>query len=168
MRGARPEPYPPGIRTGIIPACAGSTLTLAVSRSRARDHPRMCGEHPNVSLGISVRRGSSPHVRGAPVKKKDQSFTGGIIPACAGSTHWTAPALLARWDHPRMCGEHRGRGRRRGQEQGSSPHVRGARRGIARHTGKDGIIPACAGSTCRPNRMPGHRRDHPRMCGEHR
>ena len=167
MRGARPEPYPPGIRTGIIPACAGSTLTLAVSRSRARDHPRMCGEHPNVSLGISVRRGSSPHVRGAPVKKKDQSFTGGIIPACAGSTHWTAPALLARWDHPRMCGEHRGRGRRRGQEQGSSPHVRGA---LLRHLhflDFTGIIPACAGST---RRLAAARRfhwDHPRMCGEH-
>ena len=29
----------------IIPACAGSTYTLALSATHYRDHPRMRGEH---------------------------------------------------------------------------------------------------------------------------
>ena len=31
--------------TGIIPACAGSTISVTFSRIDVRDHPRMCGEH---------------------------------------------------------------------------------------------------------------------------
>ena len=31
---------------GIIPACAGSTMVMLPSVLMARDHPRMCGEHP--------------------------------------------------------------------------------------------------------------------------
>ena len=34
--------FPP---SGIIPACAGSTITCFRTISRLRDHPRMCGEH---------------------------------------------------------------------------------------------------------------------------
>ena len=30
---------------GIIPACAGNTLTASHTSTRCRDHPRMCGEH---------------------------------------------------------------------------------------------------------------------------
>ena len=50
---------------------------------------------------------------------------------------------------------------------GSSPHVRGAQWVSEVAKDKDGIIPACAGSTSLrrwPFSMP---RDHPRMCGEH-
>ncbi len=67
-----------------------------------------------------------------------------------------------------MCGEHfiisaRGLGK-----TGSSPHVRGAQfRGeFVDHL--VGIIPACAGSTLARNAMRPIRRDHPRMCGEHK
>ena len=34
---------------GIIPACAGSTSSSDKARRSVGDHPRMCGEHPNVS-----------------------------------------------------------------------------------------------------------------------
>ena len=54
VRGARKDSPLRRCHSGIIPACAGSTLTLAVSRSRARDHPRMCGEHSR-SLRLSGR-----------------------------------------------------------------------------------------------------------------
>ena len=53
--------------SGIIPACAGSTLPLTVLQARAADHPRMRGEHrvePPVPGEIA---GSSPHARGAPL-----------------------------------------------------------------------------------------------------
>ena len=53
-----------------------------------------------------------------------------------------------RWDHPRMCGEHLGR--------------------LGTGTKRDGIIPACAGSTRAARDIKTLGRDHPRMCGEHR
>ena len=92
--------------SGIIPACAGSTLGLRSSVSSARDHPRMCGEHnPSIIASIAVT---------------------GIIPACAGSTCSVSTCDSRRWDHPRMCGEHPHLHEIVRVQWGSSPHVRGA------------------------------------------
>ena len=33
-----------------------------------RDHPRMCGEHDTTITNDGTATGSSPHVRGAPVR----------------------------------------------------------------------------------------------------
>ncbi len=94
-------------------------------------------------------------------------WNNGIIPACAGSTRAMRSVLLFFRDHPRMCGEHFRRVFVASTLQGSSPHVRGARRLIRVKCSTQGIIPACAGST--PMRVPAlsTSRDHPRMCGEH-
>ena len=59
--------------------------------------------------------------------------------ACTGGT--------PRWDHPRMCGEHVGFLWFEEADQGSFPHVRGARQYAHRGVVRLGIIPACAGST---------------------
>ena len=63
---------------GIIPACAGSTVESVRSTAPRRDHPRMCGEHPDRPPVWKELQGSSPHVRGAhfensiiPRKRKD-------------------------------------------------------------------------------------------------
>ena len=132
---------------GIIPACAGSTRPNLDCPRLWGDHPRMYGEHDNqqpdayrpVGSSPHVRGapcclvrttpswGSSPHVRGAPVVHGLLDGLGGIIPACAGSTTPPAQDRHATRDHPRMCGEHIQRVLRRIAEQGSSPHVRGAR-----------------------------------------
>ena len=55
--------------SGIIPACAGSTLPLTRLRTQFWDHPRMCGEHCGRNNRNHRRRGSSPHVRGAHVER---------------------------------------------------------------------------------------------------
>ena len=71
---------------GIIPACAGNTHNNAVVVVRARDHPRVCGEHP---ARLPARRGppgSSPRVRGTLGCAAFAEGCGGIIPACAGNT----------------------------------------------------------------------------------
>ena len=52
--------------------------------------------------------------------------------------------------------------------EGSSPHVRGAPYRRSSVCLPHGIIPACAGSTCRVGFQPLPIGDHPRMCGEHR
>ena len=91
----------------------------------------------------------------------------GIIPACAGSTRGTSSSPCATRDHPRMCGEHLAMYCSSVSSLGSSPHVRGAHIGTNVEYGPYGIIPACAGSTCRRSVRWTGPWDHPRMCGEH-
>ncbi len=71
---------------GIIPACAGSTVTCHCIATNSRDHPRMCGEHVDDRGDVHWEVGSSPHVRGAPPRRPQTAAARGIIPACAGST----------------------------------------------------------------------------------
>ena len=73
----------------------------------------------------------------------------GIIPACAGSTGLSLPFASVQRDHPRMCGEHVVEKKSRRGYKGSSPHVRGAPSTLRRCCCRNGIIPACAGSTVR-------------------
>ena len=49
---------------GIIPACAGNTLSNLGMIGVPRDHPRMRGEHLCVSYAQLPKAGSSPHARG--------------------------------------------------------------------------------------------------------
>ena len=77
--------------TGIIPACAGSTLWRRAKSRPTRDHPRMRGEHDPSEAQVVRLIGSSPHARGAPRHAARKVLDEGIIPACAGSTgdrHW--------------------------------------------------------------------------------
>ena len=64
-RGAHASDERKRLRTGIIPACAGSTVAPTSESSRGRDHPRLRGEHRRSSLAPPSRRGSSPLARGA-------------------------------------------------------------------------------------------------------
>ena len=47
----------------ITPACAGNTQTQQPKKSRARDHPRMCGKYVVVIVSNGTESGSPPHVR---------------------------------------------------------------------------------------------------------
>ena len=147
VRGARCRGLPDGVKPGIIPACAGSTWMIAVPDDRVRDHPRMCGEHSMLCRWSEIRRGSSPHVRGARGGVSRLALATGIIPACAGSTNISLGHLFPPWDHPRMCGEHFSAHCLTSYSSGSSPHVRGAPPYGSSARQDDGIIPACAGST---------------------
>ena len=127
----------------------------------------MRGEHQSRMRVSGLLKGSSPHARGAPCGGFTRASSGGIIPACAGSTRLPRSAAQRLRDHPRMRGEHNSPGRLHSPHLGSSPHARGARCSVsyAIHHGR--IIPACAGSTHRWNFAVGAVRDHPRMRGEH-
>ena len=147
VRGALLQRQRHRIRAGIIPACAGSTWSMAIGTAWDGDHPRMCGEHRISVNTVSSSAGSSPHVRGALRETRQKLQYSGIIPACAGSTFDMIEILRQIGDHPRMCGEH-------------------VRRQSVRQL-LTGIIPACAGSTQTHRLHDQPRRDHPRMCGEH-
>ena len=91
----------------------------------------------------------------------------GIIPAYAGNTGCSRPSQSARWDHPRIRGEHRYLPVPPVWHTGSSPHTRGTQLVLAAMLVARGIIPAYAGNTRRHTRRSPRSRDHPRIRGEH-
>ena len=111
---------------GIIPAYAGSTRRRVEVPEYRSDHPRIRGEHWGSTTGSWSSRGSSPHTRGAPVRKGKRSGPVGIIPAYAGSTRDRGFSLGCDGDHPRIRGEHACEALYGARPGGSSPHTRGA------------------------------------------
>ena len=85
-RGARRRSATPRSRIRIIPAYAGSTVSLLVSHLKPSDHPRIRGEHNTTDQSEAFSAGSSPHTRGAPGRPGRRPRRRGIIPAYAGST----------------------------------------------------------------------------------
>ena len=156
-----------GVSAGIIPACAGNTVTKDTDAETYRDHPRMCGEHRRRIFSRRLARGSSPHVRGTHCRILSNIRRVGIIPACAGNTCGVSCGVVAYRDHPRMCGEHGWQSRTDSGTRGSSPHVRGAPFDYSTLQRTPRIIPACAGNTECFRFLACRLRDHPRMCGEH-
>ena len=90
-----------------------------------------------------------------------------IIPAYAGSTRIESRAMSSHGDHPRIRGEHMHVLFAFSEFLGSSPHTRGALRGVRAAAGTGRIIPAYAGSTSRGRLLRRRLRDHPRIRGEH-
>ena len=91
----------------------------------------------------------------------------GIIPAGAGLTLHRDESLYHAKDHPRGCGAHESRLRKRSSRQGSSPRVRGSLPCSVSLPGLPGIIPAGAGLTHGIIKAFVASRDHPRGCGAH-
>ena len=167
VRGALTCPVNLHTFPGTIPACAGSTNQRRRACSRLRDHPRVCGEHPELGLQAGAGLGPSPRVRGAPWSVNPHRRWKGTIPACAGSTAATRCCGCAARDHPRVCGEHSLTTALLPWASGPSPRVRGARGRGGRGGRGPGTIPACAGSTSGGEGSGAAVRDHPRVCGEH-
>ena len=111
--------------------------------------------------------GSSPLARGARGARGVAAAAAGIIPACAGSTFEYGAGTNSHQDHPRLRGEHSLDKVGDFLNEGSSPLARGALRSLRALNLADGIIPACAGSTCPPWRSSRRGGDHPRLRGEH-
>ena len=154
-------------RSGIIPACAGSTSFLPLAICCSRDHPRVRGEHSDLVERLWRPAGSSPRARGAHGEDRGHLVVAGIIPACAGSTFSSMASRSRPGDHPRVRGEHSTRMMFCAAIAGSSPRARGALSVAGEHRPHRGIIPACAGSTAIPGWSPSGEGDHPRVRGEH-
>ena len=116
------------LREGIIPAYAGSTVCL-------------------VSHAI-MRKGSSPHTRGAPASR-------------------ALPSRRTR-DHPRIRGEHRRDCRECHDAGGIIPAYAGSTAGsMPAGTTQRGSSPHTRGAPTSPSRRAASPRDHPRIRGEH-
>ena len=133
--------------SGLIPAHAGSTTEVISWKYGLWAHPRPCGEHYGAQPRESSALGSSPPVRGAPLRSWCGVFPWRLIPARAGSTCRRAESGRAGRAHPRSRGEHAPERAAVWSRQGSSPLARGALVALDSVARGIGLIPARAGST---------------------
>ena len=156
----------PGRVHGLIPACAGKTLTVPRIPPCPQAHPRVCGENPHAGNREREGAGSSPRVRGKPIRGQHGQPGWGLIPACAGKTRSIPGQGTVCRAHPRVCGENVTGGAILPGVDGSSPRVRGKRRLSWLGISIMRLIPACAGKTMLDLGPTARGRAHPRVCGE--
>ena len=90
----------------IIPAHAGNTSLASRTTLGGEDHPRSCGEYFEVVFFCLFSLGSSPLMRGIPIRIPVCMHSKRIIPAHAGNTPVFKQRALSFEDHPRSCGEY--------------------------------------------------------------
>ena len=151
----------------FIPAFAGNTAAASMPRSSTAVHPRVCGEHHDFRPYVVVGLGSSPRLRGTLSDSFQLIVWFRFIPAFAGNTGLLRPRRPYATVHPRVCGEHPNFFFATHSSVGSSPRLRGTRRGLSAGGGFVRFIPAFAGNTLVRPLPRAHRRVHPRVCGEH-
>ena len=124
-RGLRPVAGHRRIHLRIIPARAGFTVCLELTKSRHRDHPRSRGVYVLRAEDGNAYPGSSPLARGLHQCIQLRHLEYGIIPARAGfTTHEHRPDGCAA-DHPRSRGVYIKCITRLWPTAGSSPLARG-------------------------------------------
>ena len=149
VRGKRADRERLEALAGLIPACAGKTLTSTCLTSSLRAHPRVCGENPLLFIESFQHTGSSPRVRGKRRSSRPPRGLDGLIPACAGKTWLAGKKRHEKGAHPRVCGENFHVSRIAPPATGSSPRVRGKPELVEAYQVESGLIPACAGKTFR-------------------
>ena len=150
----------------LTPANAGTTRPLLFARSRARAHPRECGD--DVQLRDAFRRvfGSPPRMRGRRRERRIPPSHGGLTPANAGTT---LRGLKRQWHsaaHPRECGDDTMTLALASLSAGSPPRMRGRRMARSRRMAARRLTPANAGTTSWLAVGWIARSAHPRECGD--
>ena len=150
----------------ITPAYAGKSLTIQKMTTRSRDHPRVCGEKPEIVQSKQRARGSPPRMRGKVYFILFPGSCRGITPAYAGKSVERIVNNLLNWDHPRVCGEKYIHDNLLCTALGSPPRMRGKEYEVVLKNALHGITPAYAGKRCKTIDTNTRTWDHPRVCGE--
>ena len=151
----------------ITPAYAGNTASINFGKSKARDHPRLRGEHVDGAGHMITGWGSPPPTRGTRASILFNVLSLRITPAYAGNTQTHQHQTLRQQDHPRLRGEHFDMKGFMITGWGSPPPTRGTREKAGFKHYFPRITPAYAGNTSKINGNLPLRRDHPRLRGEH-
>ena len=145
MRGKAKKTGSDAADARITPAYAGKSGEISKYFGYIKDHPRLCGEKPLLSIEVRLWRGSPPPMRGKDDFLWWQNVDNGITPAYAGKSVFVSSGGLLLWDHPRLCGE-KGFGLfPQPLHTGSPPPMRGKVVTGQNHGIKVGITPAYAG-----------------------
>ena len=167
-RGTHIQPRMPMRRNRFIPAWAGNTPSTWAPSSRSAVHPRVGGEHEELSTPACRGVGSSPRGRGT--LGEDPGCVEGLrfIPAWAGNTLDSHPSAACTSVHPRVGGEHSVTISRTRRTTGSSPRGRGTPVAWIKHRIASRFIPAWAGNTLELRRgIHGSTGSSPRGRGTH-
>ena len=125
MRGKVSRKFFRKMLTRITPAYAGKSCQPATTGKRRQDHPRLCGEKPDIIRGIMTSIGSPPPMRGKVLDSEVSLRCYGITPAYAGKRYNFINQLRRCWDHPRLCGEKLKKFKSELTSPGSPPPMRG-------------------------------------------
>ena len=166
MRGKAPRVLADRASDGITPAYAGKRRGRGRERERRQDHPRVCGEKRSLSSSSRAKMGSPPRVRGKDPRTSPSALSSGITPAYAGKRTLFCLAGRRNRDHPRVCGEKCSDHIDKGMIEGSPPRMRGKDFYYFFVPNRIRITPAYAGKRNGRLGRAGHRKDHPRVCGE--
>ena len=131
----------------FIPACAGNSSSKTECSACQSVHPRVCGELGKIVDPTDVGTGSSPRVRGTPVRRQEVRLRPRFIPACAGNSLAASDTNGVHTVHPRVCGELDEVTDLMLYGTGSSPRVRGTPDADGHGKLHDRFIPACAGNS---------------------
>ena len=154
IRGNRPPDRRHRQRGGSIPAHTGEPLRLRAPDPRPRVYPRAYGGTVVLYTTSGSVGGLSPRIRGNPRRPAPQRPDHGSIPAHTGEPTTRRPATRRRWVYPRAYGGTPYRTHRLGIAEGLSPRIRGNHRDAGRRRGEAGSIPAHTGEPLFPS---GHR-----------
>ena len=125
MRGKRFALLVVYARKGITPADAGKTTLDIIGRMLYKDHPRGCGENPQIQPTCVILPGSPPRMRGKHNATHQSIADNRITPADAGKTQGRNVIPGINRDHPRGCGENADTSPSAGMTVGSPPRMRG-------------------------------------------
>ena len=106
VRGTPPHQPEIPLAVRFIPAGAGNTHGQFTAATRNTVHPRGCGEHSFSIFICLLMAGSSPRVRGTPIRQTNYEIQKRFIPAGAGNTQSPLQKHPRPAVHPRGCGEH--------------------------------------------------------------
>ena len=158
-----PRPVPHTSQASRSEPPAGSTGTTTAASMA----PSRCS--PQQSSRRSTTRPSpeSPNPQSSGREPGPIQWSHRLIPACAGSTAVSRSSMVMIGAHPRVRGEHLSKALAQGNDEGSSPRARGALRLAGGKRRRNGLIPACAGSTPASAHPLSWTGAHPRVRGEH-
>jgi len=134
----------PGDR--FIPAPAGNPEGERWPASHGAVHPRACGEPTMAGRRSPGTNGSSPRLRGTPVRRMRRRIRDRFIPAPAGNPLPRRRGRARGPVHPRACGEPDYIEAVHFAQVGSSPRLRGTHLGSSDRGSGDRFIPAPAGN----------------------
>ena len=150
--------------TGSYPASTWSAKDLAVPVTPISQNRDVS---PHITSEKNTLCGASPAGAGNTLIADLSEAVFRLIPAGAGSTPPPRCQSHVQRAHPRMRGEHAGKGDKDTENTGSSPHARGTRRRPWWQLCFCRLIPACAGNTFVGELNHYAVPAHPRMRGEH-
>ena len=131
----------------ITPAYAGTTCQIINPSIYTRDHPCICGDYLNPTLGTRCCKGSPLHMRGLRSVTFISCFSIRITPAYAGTTLGLYLQMRLTGDHPCICGDYNNSLFSSKYNLGSPLHMRGLPQSHLGHPLLQGITPAYAGTT---------------------